>query len=206
MTRPTLHPALNVRTSSDDGVHQISLGEGAVVEVDADVARVVAGPLLGRPATRILHLLRERWEPTPVAVHLRGRRIDHLPTAARVRRGLAVVAGSPVAPDVSVRDHLAAIAGRARADAALAGAPLLAGRGEDPAGVLSGGERRVLGWLRAELLRPTAVVLDRATEGLDPDTVRWATGVVRRWHDDGVAVIFNPARPEERAWAEPTLP
>lgn len=120
----------------------------------------------------------------------------------RVRRGLAVVSGAPVAPDVSVHDHLAAALGARGADEVLASAPLLAGRGGDPAGVLSGGERRVLAWLRARASRPRAVVLDHAAEGLDADTLVWAGRVVSGWAADGVAVLVRPGRVEEREWSE----
>lgn len=129
-----------------------------------------------------------------------GRRLRRRALSGRVRRGLAVVAGAPVASDVSVHDHLAAVLGSTRAREVLGGAPLLAGRGDDPAGVLSGGERRVLAWLRARAVRPRVVLLDRAGEGLDADTLRWAGEVVAGWAADGVAVVVRPGRAEERAW------
>lgn len=139
--------------------------------------------------------------PRGVAVRVAGRRAGGRSLAGRVRRGLAVVSGAPVAADVNVRDHLAAVVGARGARALLADAPLLAGRGDDPAGVLSGGERRVLAWLRALAVDPRAVLLDRAGEGLDAATVQWAGGVVGRWAESGVAVAIRAGRAEERAWA-----
>lgn len=124
--------------------------------------------------------------------------------AARVRRGLVVVGEAPVAGDVSVHDHLAALVGSGQADDLLAGAPLLAGRGGDPAGVLSGGERRLLAWLRAVALRPAVVVLDRAGRGLDADTLQWATGRVATWREDGVAIVVHAGRVEEESWTTAT--
>lgn len=139
-----------------------------------------------------------RWQ-----VRVDGHRIRARGTAARVRRGLAVVGAAPVAADVSVHDHLAAVGGPAAARDLLAGAPLLAGRGAHPAGVLSGGERRTLAWLRAVALAPRAVVLDRAGEGLDADTLQWAGDQVATWRQGGVAVVVRPGRTEERRWADP---
>lgn len=136
-------------------------------------------------------------------VRVDGRRVPSGHVAARVRRGLAVVGPAPVAADVSVHDHLAAVVGSRRAGSLLASAPLLAGRGDDPAGVLSGGERRTLAWLRTVAVRPAAVVLDRAGRGLDADTLRWADAQVAAWRREGVAVVVRPGRTEERRWADP---
>lgn len=134
-------------------------------------------------------------------VTVAGRRVRGRGLAGRVRHGLAVVAGAPVAADVSVADHLAAIVGARRALQLLGEAPLLADRGGDPAGVLSGGERRVLAWLRAQAVEPRAVMLDRAGEGLDAATMQWAARVVDAWASSGVAVVVHAGRAEERAWA-----
>lgn len=134
-------------------------------------------------------------------IELDGRRLDRRATAARVRAGLGFVSTPAVAADVSIADHLAVIAGPARAGTLLDDAPLLTGRGDEPAGVLSGGERRVLAWLRALALGPRAVVLDRAAVGLDPATLAWAGEAVERWRRGGVAVVVRPGRPEERSWA-----
>lgn len=138
--------------------------------------------------------------PRAATVHVAGRRVRGRSLAARVRRGLAVVSGAPVAADVNVADHLAAVVGARGARALLADAPLLAGRGDDPAGVLSGGERRVLAWLRAQAIDPQAVLLDRAGEGLDASTLQWTERVVARWARADVAVLVRVGRDEERAW------
>jgi branched-chain amino acid transport system ATP-binding protein len=130
-----------------------------------------------------------------------GRDLRRRSSAARVRAGLVVVGDPPLAPAVSVRDHLAAVTSSSSATALLAQVPHLAARGSDPAGVLSGGERRLLGWARALLLTPRVVVLDRAATGLDTDAVRWATAQVDRWRDDGVCLLVRTGRAEERPWA-----
>jgi ABC-type branched-subunit amino acid transport system ATPase component len=135
-------------------------------------------------------------------IELAGRRIDRRGPAARVRAGLAIVRGTEVAPDVTVRDHLVAAVGRRRAASLLADLPQLAGRGDDPAGVLSGGERRLLGWLLARAADPTVVVLDRAGTGLDETALGWAHRVIDGWLDEGAAVLVRPGRAEEQRWIE----
>ncbi|MEX0834902.1 MAG: hypothetical protein WD010_02345, partial [Nitriliruptor sp.] len=66
--------------------------------------------------------------------------------------------------------------------------------------ILSGGERRLLGWARAVLLEPRTVVLDRAGTGLDATALRWATDQVLRWRADGVVALVRVGRAEEVAW------
>jgi ABC-type branched-subunit amino acid transport system ATPase component len=129
-----------------------------------------------------------------------GRDLRRRSTASRVRAGLVVVSDPPLAPAVSVRDHLAAATSTSTATATIAQVPHLGERGDDPTGVLSGGERRLLGWARALLLTPRVVVLDRAATGLDAEAVAWATAQVERWRDDGVCVLVRVGRAEERPW------
>jgi ABC-type branched-subunit amino acid transport system ATPase component len=133
-------------------------------------------------------------------IELAGHRLDRRGPAGRVRVGLAVVRGTEVAGDVSVRDHLVAAAGRRRAAELLADTPWLADRDDAPAGVLSGGERRLLGWSLARAAAPLVVLLDRAGTGLDAAALAWAHRLVDRWLDDGGGVLVVVARPEERRW------
>lgn len=130
-----------------------------------------------------------------------GRRLARYGAAARVRAGLTTVGDAPVAGEVSVLDHLAAASSPATARAVLATVPHLADRADLPAGVLSGGERRLLAWARAVLLRPRVVVLDRAATGLDADALAWATDRLRDWRRDGVVSLVRVGRLEEGIWA-----
>lgn len=146
------------------------------VERTADhrVVRAVTG--LGSPAGRHRILLD-------------GRELHGLPPARRVAAGLGIVDDAPVAPEVPVLDHLAASVSRRRAEELLAGCPPLAGRGADPAGWLSGGERRLLAWLVCDAIEPAAAVLDGAFRGLDPSATAWAEQRLRRWLERGVAAL-----------------
>lgn len=182
---------LTVRLDLRSGVVELDLGPGdATLLVGPDADDAVAA-LIGSAA----------GSGRGHAIELDGRRLGPRGTAVRVRAGLGFVSVPAVAADVSIADHLAVIAGPARAGSLLGEAPLLAGRGDEPAGVLSGGERRVLAWLRAVALGPRAVVLDRAGVGLDPAALSWACEVVEGWRRSGVAVVVRPGRPEERSWA-----
>ena len=165
------------------------LEDPVVVEVPGGEVRAVGDP-------RVVRIVvgGAGAPPGRHRVHLDGRRLDRRSTARRIRAGLGVVDDAPVAPDVSVRDHLAAIVPPGRAESLLDGCPQLAGRGDAPAGWLSGGERRALAWLVCEATAPRAVVLDGAFRGLDPTARAWAEALLASWLARGVAVLrHDPA-------------
>jgi ABC-type branched-subunit amino acid transport system ATPase component len=174
-------------TPEDPGAIDLRLGPGEAAALPGDAAAVAWFAGSGR---------RRRGDVLTVD----GRDLRRASTAARVRAGVVVVGDPPLAPAVSVRDHLAAATSTSAATALLGQVPHLAERGDDPAGVLSGGERRLLGWARALLLTPRVVVLDRAATGLDTGAVEWATTQVARWRGGGVCVLVRAGRAEERAW------
>jgi ABC-type branched-subunit amino acid transport system ATPase component len=174
-------------TPEDPGALDLTLGPGEAAALPGGDAVVAWLAGAGR---------RHRGEVLTVD----GRDLRRRSTAARVRAGLVVVGDPPLAPAVSVRDHLAAATSTSAATALLGQVPHLAERGDDPAGVLSGGERRLLGWARALLLTPRVVVLDRAATGLDTRAVAWASAQVARWRGDGVCVLARVGRAEEHAW------
>lgn len=180
-------PRLDARLALPAG--RLRVGAGEVVELPDDPAHVAA--LLGHDRGRAHRVV------------LDGRPLDRRPPSARVRRGLVAVGAAPVAAEVSVRDHLGAVVRPATAERLLAGTPLLAPLGARPAGMLSGGERRLLAWTLARALRPAVVVLDRAGTGLDADALAWAGRVVDGWTTAGVGVLLRAGRPEERRWLEP---
>jgi branched-chain amino acid transport system ATP-binding protein len=131
---------------------------------------------------------------------LEGRALHRRGPAARVRAGLVAVGEAPVAPELSLLDHLAAVVPLREAREVLESTPYLAGRGADPGGVLSGGERRLLAWALARALRPRVVVLDRAGTGLDAAALEFAARQVAAWTQAGVGVLVRVGRTEERAW------
>jgi ABC-type branched-subunit amino acid transport system ATPase component len=180
---------LQARLDLPDGPLDVEVAPGDTQQLPDDPAVVAA--LLGHDRRR------------GHRVRLGGRRLDRRPVSARVRAGLVAVGQAPVAPEVSVRDHLAAVGSRSAADALLAATPVLAPLGARPAGMLSGGERRLLAWTLARALRPAVVVLDRAATGLDAAALAWADGVVADWRAHDVGVLVRVGRPEERRWLAP---
>jgi len=173
-------------TVTIDGQRRLELGAGEAAVLDDAADLEVLAALTGHGRGR---------------VEVDGRQVRGGP-ARRARHGLVVIADAAVADDVTVLDHVAAVVGPRRSGHVLGGLPLLAGRGDDPAGVLSGGERRALALLTAFALRPRVLVLDRAGVGLDAATLAWATAAIRRVRDAGSSVIVRSSREEEVQWAD----
>jgi ABC-2 type transport system ATP-binding protein len=73
----------------------------------------------------------------------------------------------------------------------------LAGRADVRVRSLSGGERRRLDLTLALLGRPTVLVLDEPTTGLDPESRRTVWSLVRGLVDDGAAVVLTTHHLEE---------
>ena len=100
--------------------------------------------------------------------------------------------------DLSVRDNLWLGAGRvtpavraARADAALTLFPELRGRIEQRAGVLSGGEQRLVAFAIALMGEPRLLLVDEPTQFLGPTATRRVLEALRRLSDEGgVAVLM----------------
>ncbi len=66
----------------------------------------------------------------------------------------------------------------------------LAGRGEDPAAVLSGGEQRRVAIARALVGEPALILADEPTGNLDPQLAVDILGLFEEVHESGTTVLF----------------
>jgi ABC-type branched-subunit amino acid transport system ATPase component len=117
----------------------------------------------------------------------------------RASAGLAFVSGArPVFPDLSVvenlrvaafRSHLTPRAFNAATEAVLEIVPALARRRRARAGVLSGGEQRLLAVAQTLYRRPVVLLADELSLGLDAEARIAVLELLRVLADEGVAVV-----------------
>lgn len=142
--------------------------------VDVTAPRRGAVAVLGRNGagkTTLLKTIMGELKATAGAISLDGRDATRLPTERRVRLGIGYVPQEhAVFGRLSVRENLEvgalATGNRSAIDRALTIFPKLAQRLQQPAGTLSGGERKMLAIGRALLADPKLLLLDEPTEGV----------------------------------------
>jgi branched-chain amino acid transport system ATP-binding protein len=122
------------------------------------------------------------------------------PPEARARRGLGhvpegrgILTGLTVGENLDLglvlrKDGAAAIA--SDREHLLELFPVLAGRLDEPAGSLSGGQQQMLALARALLARPRLVMLDEPSFGLAPAIIDELFALVRRLRDAGTTFLM----------------
>jgi branched-chain amino acid transport system ATP-binding protein len=132
-------------------------------------------------------------------IRLDGRPIHRLRGEAIVDLGVIhVPQGRLLFPDLTVDENLEMgafrVAARPRLEERLAYVrrlfPILAERGRQRAGVLSGGEQQMLALGRALMACPTFLILDEPSLGLAPRVVEEIFDVIGRINAEGVTVLL----------------
>ncbi len=137
--------------------------------------------------------------PARGTVSFRGRRIDGLPSETIVRLGIShVPEGRELFPELTVLENLKMGAYARRDKRAIHRAlervnacfPILAERGSQFAGTLSGGEQQMLAIGRAIMAEPTLMLLDEPSLGLAPLLVEEIFRIIREIHASGTTVLL----------------
>ncbi|MEQ8966506.1 MAG: ABC transporter ATP-binding protein [Azospirillaceae bacterium] len=172
-------------------------GGGVVLEgLSLAVGRGEAVGVLGRNGVGKTTLLRVIMGLLPLAggeVRLDGLPIHRVPTHARARAGLAYVPqGRGLFGELSVADNLRlADLARPGIDDALGLFSTLAERRDARADALSGGQQQQLAIARALRTRPTCLLLDEPSEGVQPSVVSDLADTLRaRVAETGLAVVL----------------
>ena len=161
-----------------EGVHT-HIGQYHILQgVDFEVPRGAMTVLLGRNGagkTTTLRTIMGLWKPSAGGVRFDGREIRRA-TPDIARAGIAYVPETMgVFSDLTVRENMV-LAARAAAGrgAARLGVRLLPGAADvldDPAGVLSGGQKQMLSIARAIVEPRRLILVDEPTKGLAPAIV-----------------------------------
>lgn len=167
--------------------------------VDLDVGAGEVVSLVGRNgvgrSTAVKAIIGE-VAPTGSIV-FKGREIAGLPSYRIARLGIGYVPENrDIFPGLTVRQNLvlgvkdAKRPGRWRIDDMLARFPNLAARTDQPAGVLSGGEKQMLTICRTLMGDPDLIMVDEPTEGLAPLIVAQVAGLISEIARRGVAILL----------------
>ena len=153
----------------------------------------------GAGKTTLLRVVAGLAPPSSGRVVLRGDDVTATPAEQLVKRGIVlVVGGKGVFPDMSVEENLLVQAqllqtrsgAREARDRVFDTFPVLRDRLGQKAGSMSGGEQQQLALAKAVMLEPEILCIDELSLGLAPVVVQELLGVVRRIHDQGVAVVL----------------
>jgi branched-chain amino acid transport system ATP-binding protein len=170
------------------------------VSAHVDEGEIVAllGPN-GAGKSTLMNTISGLLRPRRGRVTFAERRLDTLPTHAIVGEGIAhVLERRRLFPFLTVRDNLLLGAHHPAARRHRAATlehverlfPILRERGGQLAHTLSGGEQQMVAIARGLMARPRLLMIDEPFLGLAPRVMGEIGAVIRRIHDEGVAVLF----------------
>lgn len=168
---------------SKDLLHDINL------TLSGEHLTVIMGPN-GAGKSLLLRMLHGLIKPDHGTIQWAGK-----PMSRAIQQRQAMVFQRPVllrrsaAANIDFVLRLTGHAGKKRRDALLAQAGL-AGKEDQPARLLSGGEQQRLSLARALALEPDVIFLDEPTASLDPASVAKIEEIVRAAHLAGTKIIF----------------
>jgi branched-chain amino acid transport system ATP-binding protein len=192
----TAHPLLELEGINTYYGQIHILQDANMVVAEGELVCLLGGNASGKSTTlkTILGIVR----PRTGRVVLFGDDVTRVPTAHRIKRGLAIVPenrrlfgpmtvlenlemGAYLRPKADLREDF---------DRVYSLFPLLYERRSQYAGTLSGGEQQMVAMGRALMSRPTLLLMDEPSMGLAPVLVERNFEIIQQVHEAGVAMLI----------------
>lgn len=185
------HPAIEIKElACGYGKNQVLHG----VDFSADLSKITA--IVGSNGSGKSTLLKALFGLCDVksgSIRALGRDITHIPTHAILNYGISYMAQRKnVFQDLTLRENLAVVAGRHRADRAMDHFPELLPFLDRPAITLSGGQRQLLAMAMILVHNPKIMLFDEPTAALSPknaDIIIEKIKALNAEHDNCIVLV-----------------
>jgi branched-chain amino acid transport system ATP-binding protein len=182
------------------GYGRMQILHGFSLEVAKGQSLCLIGPN-GAGKSTVLHSIYGFTTITAGAIRIQGKDVTYLNPNARLRdAGIAyILQDNSVFPEMTVEENLlmGGYQAKAAAHRVLDRYPRLAARRRQRAGVLSGGERRLLEISRALIMEPDVLLVDEPSIGLEPrfiDMVFEILGNLQRKEGKTIVMVEQNAK------------
>jgi urea transport system ATP-binding protein len=181
------------------GLTQYYGGSNVLRGIDLDVPRGSCVALLGRNGvgkTTLLRCIMGMLETRSGTVRFDGKDLMKLSSFERARLGIGYVPqGREIFPRLTVAENIAVGESAARGPTApseelFALFPALQAMQGRRGGDLSGGQQQQLAIIRALVARPSLLLLDEPTEGIQPSLVKDIERVLRLLQERGMTILL----------------
>ena len=173
--------------------------QGISLELETGTITCIVGPN-GAGKSTVLRVISGLLKAANGSASLRGTELVGKSPSEILKLGIAQVPQSrALFPEMTVRENILMGGYVIRKDRSLLNervamvedlVPLVKERGQEKAGNLSGGQRRMVEIGRALMLDPTIVLMDEPSLGLDPKSVATVAEVIRGMAADGRSVLL----------------